>query len=356
MRVLIDVGHPGDFYLFKNFSRILEEKGNSVLFTVREGENETEHLKHAGLRYYRIGKKHSKIIGKISGIPIFTLKIIWICLRFRPTHFVSHGSLYAGLAAFVLRKPHIAMEDTGNMEQIRLSKHFSDVIISSDVLPCDFGKKHIRYKGYHELCYLLPRYFAPNKDIYQYLGLMEGTPYAIVRFVSWNASHDLGQKGFTNEEKLGLVKSLSSKMKVFVSAEKFLDKELEAYRINIPVYKMHDALAFASIYIGEGATMASEAGVLGTPSVYVSTIKISYTQDQEKYGTVYNFTAYSEALFKIEQLIAQKKIKLEFDYKRQKLLSDKIDVTAFMVWFVENYPESFKIMKENPDYQLRFKN
>ena len=33
----------------------------------------------------------------------------------------------------------------------------------------------------------------------------------------------------------------------------------------------------------------------------------------------------------------------------------KIDVTAFMVWFVENYPDSVKIMRENSDYQLRFK-
>ena len=37
------------------------------------------------------------------------------------------------------------------------------------------------------------------------------------------------------------------------------------------------------------------------------------------------------------------------------MLADKIDVTAFLVWFVENYPQSFQIMKENPDYQLRFK-
>ena len=36
------------------------------------------------------------------------------------------------------------------------------------------------------------------------------------------------------------------------------------------------------------------------------------------------------------------------------MLSEKIDVTAFMVWFVENYPESVEIMKKNPDYQLRF--
>lgn len=34
------------------------------------------------------------------------------------------------------------------------------------------------------------------------------------------------------------------------------------------------------------------------------------------------------------------------------MLADKIDVTAFLVWFIENWPESFKIMKENPDYQF----
>ena len=28
-------------------------------------------------------------------------------------------------------------------------------------------------------------------------------------------------------------------------------------------------------------------------------------------------------------------------------LKDKIDVTAFMLWFIENYPETFKEMKEN---------
>ena len=44
-------------------------------------------------------------------------------------------------------------------------------------------------------------------------------------------------------------------------------------------------------------------------------------------------------------------------------LEDKIDVTAFMpvlskvegVWFIENYPKSIKVMRENPDYQFNFK-
>jgi len=41
--------------------------------------------------------------------------------------------------------------------------------------------------------------------------------------------------------------------------------------------------------------------------------------------------------------------------KREKMLKDQIDVTSFMVWFIENYPDSARIMKENPEFQERFK-
>jgi hypothetical protein len=48
-------------------------------------------------------------------------------------------------------------------------------------------------------------------------------------------------------------------------------------------------------------------------------------------------------------------LKAIFAERRQKMLEDKIDVAKFMTWFIENYPESVKIMQENPDYQYRFK-
>ena len=37
------------------------------------------------------------------------------------------------------------------------------------------------------------------------------------------------------------------------------------------------------------------------------------------------------------------------------MLSDKIDVTAFTIWFVEAYPDSVRTMRENPDYQFNFR-
>ena len=45
----------------------------------------------------------------------------------------------------------------------------------------------------------------------------------------------------------------------------------------------------------------------------------------------------------------------QYKRRRQKMLSEKIDVTAFMIWFIENYPKSVEIMKKNSDYQWRFK-
>ena len=54
-------------------------------------------------------------------------------------------------------------------------------------------------------------------------------------------------------------------------------------------------------------------------------------------------------------LIQKPNLKEEWKKKREKLLKDKIDVTAFMVWFIKNYPESFKGMKKNHEIQYRLK-
>ena len=37
------------------------------------------------------------------------------------------------------------------------------------------------------------------------------------------------------------------------------------------------------------------------------------------------------------------------------MLKEKIDVTDFMIWFIENYPKSVQTMKVNPDYQYKFR-
>ncbi len=355
MRILIDIGHPAHLHLFKHFAHIMERKGHKILFTCREKEFEIELLESEGFSYVSFGKHYVSKSGKILGLIKFNLKMLRVALTFKPDMFLSHGSIYAAQVSWLLRKPHISFEDSGNMEQIKFYLPFTKVVITPDVLPVDLGTKQIRYKGYHELAYLHPEFFSPEKSIITELGISNDQEYAILRFVSWKATHDKGHKGLTVVEKQELINYLISKnLKVFISSEADLPEELKKYQLKISPDKIHHVLAFAKIVISEGATIASESGVLGTPTIYVNSIERCYNEDQEKnYGTVQNFRTGEHVLKKVDELLS---VKGEISQFNRKMLEDKIDVTGFLVWFVENYPKSVSIMKENPDYQERFSN
>ncbi len=64
---------------------------------------------------------------------------------------------------------------------------------------------------------------------------------------------------------------------------------------------------------------------------------------------------FDKMLLKIDELLAMPDLKIEWQSRQMKMLTEKIDVTYFLVWFVENYPESAHVMKANPEYQNRFK-
>jgi hypothetical protein len=177
--------------------------------------------------------------------------------------------------------------------------------------------------------------------------------------VSWSATHDTGHEGFSLENKLKVVEEFSKYAKVFISSEKPLPSAIEKYKIPIAPEQMHDAIAFSSLMFGESATMVSEAAVLGVPGIYIDDTSRYYTKEQEeKYGLVFNYTESGEdqaiAIAKGIELLSNNNNGI-WSQRRAKMLKDKIDVSAFLIWFVENYPESSEIMKKNPDYQYRFK-
>ena len=57
---------------------------------------------------------------------------------------------------------------------------------------------------------------------------------------------------------------------------------------------------------------------------------------------VYSFKNKEDGVKKAPELIKKPDLKQEWQKKREKLLKDKIDVTKFMVDFIENYPASFR--------------
>jgi len=360
VNIQIDIGHPAHVHIFKNFAWEMQSKGHKIFFTCREKEFEIFLLKKYGFQYKSFGKKFSSTIGKLWGMLVFDIKEFIAGIKFKPDILLSHGSIYAAHAAFLLGKPHISFEDTFNFEQIRFYKPFTKTILTADYEHPLKGEKIIKYAGYHELAYLHPNRFTPDKFVLKELGVEENEKYVIVRFVSWNASHDLGHMGISYENKLKAIEEFSKYAKVFVSAEGGLPQSLEKYRINIKPHRMHDALAFAGMIFGESATMVSEGVCLGIPGIYLDNTGRFYTkEEEEKYKMCFNYSESREdqqkAIQKGCELLKKEGAIIEWKEKRESLLNDKIDVTSFLVWFIQTYPTSARVMRENPDYQYNFR-
>ncbi len=78
----------------------------------------------------------------------------------------------------------------------------------------------------------------------------------------------------------------------------------------------------------------------------------NFIELEETYELLYSFTDGSGALERAVEILQDPVSKKTWRLKWERLLEDKIDVTAFMVWFVENYPQSFAEMKEHPEMQF----
>jgi predicted glycosyltransferase len=358
MKILIDIGHPAHVHLFKNFAWQMEKNGHEILFTVRDKEYEIYLLQNYGFKYRSFGKHYGSKLGKIWGLFKFNLTMFNTVLKYKTDILMGHGSIYAAHVSWFMNKRSILLEDTGNMEQVVLYKPFTDVILTPDVLQVNLGPKQIKYTGYHEFAYLLPKYFKPDPSVYTDLGIDREQSFILLRFVAWKASHDQGLAGISLENKIKAVNEFSKYGKVFISSEAKLPKVLEKYRLKTPPEKMHSVLYYADLVYGESTTIASECALLGTPAVFVNNVKAGVLRDQQQYGLIFQFdesaAGQENSLAKAIEILKTPELKEEWRLRCQRLLADKIDLTGFMIWFIEKYPESFEIMKKNPDYQYRF--
>ena len=359
MKIMIDINHPAHVHYFRNFIKIMMGRGHSFLVVARDKEMAHYLLDYYNINYFPRGKGKDSLFGKILYMPYADQCILHHSIKFKPDLFLSFGSPYAAQVSKLLNKPHIAFDDTENATLSRLlSKPFTDVILNPSSFKKTFNYKHIKFDGFMELCYLHPTYFKPDLSIINQLGIGPNTRYCIIRFVKWKAAHDIGHIGITPDNKEKIINEFSKHVKVFISSESELPPKLRPYHLKIPYEKIHDVLYSSSLLFGESATMASEAAVLGTPAIYIDNVGRGYTdEEQEKYKLVFNF---KENILDQENAIRKGLDILQspnYDYQvnRSKLLNDKIDVTSFMVWFVENYPKSKEIMRKNPDFQNTFK-
>ena len=207
------------------------------------------------------------------------------------------------------------------------------------------------------------------------LGIEPDTPFAIVRFVKWDAFHDTQLVGgFTLDQKRTLIQRLQQHMRVFISSESELPADLEPYRIHIPIEQMHHVQAAASLFVGESATMASESVCLATPAIYIDQVGRGYTDEEARHQLLWMFRpvpnrealsasepswisgGVSECIDMAEELASASFDREAYVARHKAWLSTKIDCTGFLTYFIENYPSSVdQTRKADSSFWSQFK-
>ncbi len=337
MRIIIDINHPAHVHYFRNFYRIMSEKGHQLLVISRNKEIEHRLLSSYNIPFVNRGAGRTGKISKFLYMLYADIRIWLLAKKFRPDVFLNFLHPYPSHVARLLGKASLVFSDTEHAKlHHQLTVPFATKIFTPSCYRTDLGHKHVRFNGYMELSYLHPDLFQPDQSILQLLGVSEGEKFVIFRFVSWNAAHDFGHTGMSLANKRKAVELLSKTARVFISAEGSLPEDLEQYRINIPIHRMHHALFFASLLFGESATMASEAAVLGTPSVFIDNDGRGYTDEEErKYHLVNNFTEseadQQAAIHRAAEILSDPHGKEKYSHARKSLLADSINTTDFMI-------------------------
>lgn len=344
MRIFLSVEHPAWAHQFRPLIEKLQDAGSEVQIAAIDKDGACELLNKFGLPYILTARTTGKNAAEKAWLLFaLTIKYFLIALRFKPDLLIGRATPMMAVTAFLLRKKHVIFEDTEHSHiSLFFCRLFSTVILTPKSFRADLGPKQIREPLYKESFYLHPEVFSPDLDVITKMGLKEDEPYVLLRFVSWQADHDLGQSGFSTANRLLAVQELSRYAKVFISSELPLEPSLAQYQISIEREKIHSFVYYASLVFGESSTMASEAAMLGTHSIFCDFEGRGYTDEQETvYELVYNFRldneSQLEAINKGVQLLKDPDLKRKGKKKGANLAARTLNGTEYMYHLVRKW-------------------
>ena len=340
MRILVGISHPKHVFMFKNLLKIMESQGHEFKVIMVEKEITGYLLEQFGIPFTLIGQNQPTMFRKILDLPTLEYRTLAIALKFKPDVFISQAFPPIAHVSAILNRPFIVCEDTEIAERLhKFVLPFADIIVTPNCYKDDLGKKHMRFKGFFELAYLHPKNFKPDISVLDDLGINSNQKYVVIRLVSWHAHHDIGHKGMSLEIIQKLIEEIGKHAKIYISSESSLPDELKKYEIKLSPVKMHNILYYAALYIGESGTMATEAGILGTPSIYISSLASSmgnFEEMEKKYELMHLYSDPVMALNKALDIIKNNNSKNDCRLKRLSMLEDSIDVNEFLIDIIEN--------------------
>ena len=270
MRILVEVGHPKHVHFFRPLFKRWSARGDVFQIITRDKDITHALLDHFDLSYVCLSKKQRSYRAAQELLVRWYRFAFWV-RRFRPDITLSVAGITTALPSRILGVPNMALTDTETaVLSNRIAFPFADRILTPEWFTLRFGKRHHTYRGFHEWTYLHPDEFQPMVDVVRAEGIVPERPYALIRLVKWDAAHDRGESGFSRIDMITLVNELAKTMRVYVSSEGVLPSELQPFAAEFNVHQVHHILAFATLVIGESPSMATEAALLGVPTVLAS--------------------------------------------------------------------------------------
>ena len=337
MRFLFYMGHPAHYHNFKNCIRILEKRGDEVLVVARGKDVLFDLIDSEDWWVVKWpARSPSGKMGLAKNVLEREFKLMKLARSFRP-NLMAGTDLVITHVGKVLGIPSVVVNEDDSAAIPLMAKYafpYATAILAPnccDQSPCN--EKKIGYEGYHELAYLHPRYFQPDRQLLP-SEMRDADRYFILRFASLHAHHDEGKSGIGDDLAMEMIRMLMPYGKIFITSERPLSRELEPYRMPVHPSVIHHAMAFADLYIGDSQTMAAEAAVLGVPSIRYNDFvgELAYLEELEnRYAlTIGISTAEKERLLStVDQLLKDENLTEKILSRRERLLEEKIDVTQF---------------------------
>jgi hypothetical protein len=338
MKFLFDINHPAHVHFFRHPLCILKEHGHSIIVTSRAKEMAVPLLDELGIEHVILSaQKGGGLLSLGRELVQRDAALYRVARRYRPDAMAAIGGTFIAHVGFLTRTPSLVFYDTENAKlQNAITYPFATRVIVPRCYQAWVPVSHLRYDGYHELSYLHPTRFIPSKEIAVQNGLDPQRDNFLIRTVSWQANHDVGETGWTEKLLTDLVAFLSLRGKVHISSEAPLPPQLATHAYHGKVSEVHHLMALCRLFIGESATMASECAVLGVPAIYAAKTGRGYTDEEEsRYGLVTNIRKLEWDFLRaaIDQMLGK-----PHEYWRQRrtqLLADTIDVAAYVADTIE---------------------
>lgn len=331
MRILIDILHPAHVHVFREFRREMTERGHAVLVASRNKDLTVDLLDAFEIPHEVIstqGRGRARLAVELG---MRTARLVRIARAFRPDVMTGIMGPSIALTGRLLKIPAVVLYDTEIAPSNRWVYPMAASVLTPDSYTGRVRGNHVTYPSYHELAYLHPSRFQRDPTKLSAFGL--APPYSVVRFVSWEASHDFGESGLELGKRLELVRALGHMGQVVISSEGRVPQELDSMQLAGPAEDIHQVLAHAQLVVGESTTMSSEAALLGVPTLLISRLSRGYVEDQERHGLIeqYSPARFAEALDASVRLAGHG----YQDEKLSRLLETKIDLTSWLVEYFE---------------------